>query len=152
MARESLRLLKEETAWAERLTPELFHDIVAHTCPRYPDARSLPIYNRMREHTAHGSWLSALQCLVEIRLPHWRIQAITCEDGRWTCTICLRWFPASWQATVCRGGHAVFEFAVLAAYLETVERASAIEASLANVRPIRPAQPQPIAISSRVAK
>ncbi len=142
MARESSKFLKEETAWAEGLTPELFHDIVAHTCPHYPDARSLPIYNRMREHIAHGAWLSALQCLVEIRLPHWHIQAIICEDGRWTCTICLCWFPASWQNTVCRGEHAVFELAVLAAYLETVEHASDVEASLANVRPIRPVSPR----------
>ena len=152
MARESLRLLKEETAWVESMTLELFYDVVSHTCPRYPDPRSLPIYNRMREHIAHGAWLSALQSLVEIRLPHWRIQAITCEDGRWTCTICLRWFPASWQNTVCQGEHAVFELAVLAAYLETVEHASDVEAALANVRPIRPAQPQPIAISSRAMK
>jgi len=152
MARESLRFLKEEVAWAEGLTPELFHDIVAHSCPRYPDPRSLPIYNRMREHIAHRAWLSALQCLVEIRLPHWRIQAITCEDGRWTCTICLRWFPASWQNTICQGEHAVFELALMAAYLETVEHAPDVEARLANVRPIWPAPPQPIAIASRAAK
>ena len=128
---------------------ELFHDIVSHTCPRYPDGRSLPIYSRMREFVAQAAWLAALECLVEIRLPHWRIQGITCEDGRWACTLCLRWVPASWQNTVCRAEHAVFELAVLAAYLETVEHASDVEASLANVRPIRPARPQPIAIASR---
>jgi hypothetical protein len=152
MARESLKFLKEEIAWAESLTRELFHDIVSHTCPRYPDARSLPIYNRMREFVAQGSWLSALQSLVEIRLPHWRIQGVTCEDGRWTCTICLRWFPASWQNTVCQGEHAVFEIAVLAAYLETIEHASAVELSLANVYPIGPVRSEPIAIASRATK
>jgi hypothetical protein len=46
----------------------------------------------------------------------------------------------------------VFELAVLAAYLETVEHAADVEASLANVRPIRPAHPQPTAISSRAVK
>jgi hypothetical protein len=147
-----LRFLKEEVAWAEGLTPELFHDVVSHTCPWYPDDRSLPIYNRVRGFVGREGWLAALECLVGIRLPHWRIQAITCEDGRWTCTICLRWLPASWQAMVCQGEHAMFELAVLAAYLETVEHASAIEASLANMRPIRPARPQPIAISSRAVK
>jgi hypothetical protein len=149
MARESTRFLKEEIAQAEGLTPELFHRIVSHTCPRYPDAHSLPIYNQMREHVAHASWLAALQCLVEIRLPHWRIQGITCEGGRWTCAICLRWFPPSWQNTICRGDHAFFELAMLAAYLETVEHAADIDAELGNVRPIRPAGPQPVVISSR---
>jgi hypothetical protein len=119
-----MRFLKEEVVWAESLTPDLFHDIVSHTCPRFLDERSLPIYNRMRGFVAREGWLAALECLVEVRLPHWRIQAITCEDGRWTCTICLRWFPASWQATVCRAEHAVFELAVLAACLEAVEHAS----------------------------
>lgn len=152
MARESLRFLKEEVAWADGLTPELFHDVVSHTCPKYPDRRSFPIYNRMRGFVSREGWLAALECLVEIRLPHWRIQAIICGDGRWTCTIRLRWFPASWQNMVCQGEHAVFELAVLAAYLETVEHASAVEASLSNVHPIRPVRPQPIAISSRAAE
>jgi hypothetical protein len=147
-----MRLPKEEIAQVEGLTPELFHRIVSQTCPRYPNARSLPIYNQMRVHVAHASWLAALQCLVEIRLSHWRIQGITCEDGRWACTLCLRWFPASWQNTVCRGEHAVFELAVLAAYLETLEQAANAEADLSNVRPIRADRPQPIAISSRAGK
>jgi hypothetical protein len=149
MAREGMRFLEEEVAWAESLTPALFHDVVSNTCPRFPDDRSLALYNRMRGFVAREAWLSAIECLVEIRLPHWRIRGIICEDGRWTCTICLRWLPASWQNTVCRGEHAVFELALLAAYLETIEHAAAIEARLDNVRPIRLARPQPITISSR---
>src|SRR5690349_17158060 len=111
MARESTKFLKQEIAWVEGLTPGLFHDIVSQTCPRDPDGRSLPIYGRMRQFVAQAAWLAALECLVEIRLPHWRIQSITSEDRRWACTFCLRWVPAPWQHIICRGEHAVFELA-----------------------------------------
>ena len=128
--------LKNLVASEGRLTPSLLFRAIAKTCPSMPDSRTLPIYNRLRMFAHQEAWLDALVCLIEIRLPRWRLREVFNEDGRWTSVLCLRWFPSQSPNAVCVGQHDTFELSILDAYLQAVERASELEATVANVVPM----------------
>jgi hypothetical protein len=135
---------------AREISAGLFYTVISETCPHYPGARTLPIFNRLRGAIGREAWLDAAQLVIDLRLPRWRIQQIYCDDGRWTCVMCLRWYPVERLNAVCIGTHPSFELTILAAYLETIERSAELELPLLNVMPLRPARgSSPIAICSK---
>jgi hypothetical protein len=144
------RSLKDSVASASEISADLIYRIISGTLPPHPDERSLPIYRKLLDFIRHDAWLDVAQCLMELRLPRWRIHQVYCEDGHWTCVLCLKWSPGEWPSAVCAGEHMAFELAIISAYLEAVERGAELERPLANVVPIRPPRAAtPIAIYSK---
>ena len=144
--------LQQRMDATDELTPDLVFFALSATCPPIPDERTLPLYNELRRFVHQGAWLRAVECLIDIRLPRWRIQRISCENGRWTCVLCLRWSPNEQMNAVCIGEHATFELAILMAYLHATGEAFELERPLANVLPIRPAAARPSVVISSKAR
>jgi DNA-binding transcriptional LysR family regulator len=129
--------LRRRLSAARSITDSLAYEVIEATCPRYPNARMLSAYNQLRRLIGVGAWLDVAVLLIDLRIPGWQVRHIYYEDGRWVCVMSPRWAPATGLGKFCAAGHHLIELAVMAAFIDAIERAPAIERSLANVVPLR---------------
>jgi hypothetical protein len=109
-----LRRLQKSVADADAVTPELVASILADGCPRFRqliDARQQAFIHRL---TAARAWGDLALALIDLELPNWKVRALMCEDGEWSCILARNW-AMDWLDLV--GQHETMPVAILKAFL-----------------------------------
>jgi hypothetical protein len=113
--------LLEQIRRAVTVTPGLLSEVIATTCVRLPTlkvARKAHL-DRLIE---VGAWTEAVNVLIELELPQWKLRRLVYEDGEWHCCLSLQPnLPVGLDETA-EASHEVLPLAMLGAFLDARQR------------------------------
>src|ERR1700760_3837592 len=72
---------------ADRVTPELFLDVVRDACRRLPSVRRTRDFARLEQFIQSAAWTDAALALLALEAPQWRLRHIVHDGGEWHCML-----------------------------------------------------------------
>jgi hypothetical protein len=120
---------------AKAVTPELFSEVIAHTCVRSA-AQGLAAKDKLNRRIEAHAWTDATLALIELELPQWTLRRLICDDGEWLCSLSKQpWLPLGLDEHV-EASHEILPLAILIAFVEA-RRAAASAARHTTVPQVR---------------
>ena len=133
---EQLATLAAQVRVADEATPEMFSEIVGHTCQRSSAPSEAANAERLHQLIEAGALTQGALALIELELPQWKLRRVTYDEGEWHCAMSRQRELPEWLDQAIEASHASLTLAVVAVYIETLRQ---IEASR---EPSRPSVPQ----------
>ena len=72
---------------ADRVTPELFSEVIRDACRRLPSVRRTRDFARLEQLIQSAAWTDAALALLALEAPQWRLRQIVHDGGEWYCTL-----------------------------------------------------------------
>jgi hypothetical protein len=131
--------LQKRLAGLERVSRELFLDVLAQTCPRYAVLEFSDRAGRVRQLVAVQAWTDAALALADLELPGWTVRRLVHEDGEWWCTLSKQPLLPGWLDETVEARHDALPLAVLMAILEArLAEPRARETNMSSIPKVRP--------------
>ncbi|PVE24114.1 hypothetical protein DC522_12555 [Microvirga sp. KLBC 81] len=112
----ALRSLLSRIEAASEPTNNLVAEVLQQACPRLQAA---PKPNDLvRRLIAAEAWVDLGFWLIGWELPDWVIHRLSCDDRRWTCSICVRGLAINWIEDVAEFQHDNPSLAILGALVQ----------------------------------
>jgi hypothetical protein len=130
--------LQKRLAGCERVSRELFLDVVAQACPRFTVLEFSKRAGRVRQLVDAQAWTDAALALADLELPGWTVRRLAYEDAEWWCTLSKQPLLPGWLDETAEARHGILPLAVLMAILEArLAETPAREASRSSIPKVR---------------
>jgi hypothetical protein len=105
--RSALSRLADRLRDADRVTPELFSEVIRDACARLPSVRRTRDFEHLQQFIRSGAWTDAALALLALEAPQWQLRQIIHDAGEWHCTLSRRRELPDWldQPTEAHHGH-----------------------------------------------
>lgn len=103
---------------AERVTPELFSEVVRNACERLPSVRRTRDFEHFQQFIQSGAWTDAALALLALETPQWQLRQIVHDAGEWHCTLSRRRELPDWLDQPAEARHGDLCLAVLSAIVD----------------------------------
>jgi hypothetical protein len=104
---------------AERVTPELFSEVIRDACWRLPTVRRTRDFACLEQFIQSGAWTDAALALLALESPQWHLRQIVHDAGEWHCTLSRRFELPDWLDQRVEASHADLCLAILNALVGT---------------------------------
>jgi hypothetical protein len=115
---DRLDQLTKELRAAPAITPDIIASVVANACARFAVFAKAGKTARFDALMSAGACNDAALCLIELKLPAWKLRRLVYEDGEWFCSLSREPnLPLAFDDTA-DGTHEVAPLAILSAFVE----------------------------------
>jgi len=117
---------------AGAVTAELFSDVIATACRRFPPLRQPEMTARIERLMGSSAWTDAVLALIALELPQWQVRRIAYDEGEWHCALSRQRELPEWLDQSIEAHHPDLPLALLSAF---------VNAGIAAARPGRSSVP-----------
>jgi hypothetical protein len=129
----ALSRLADRLRDAERVTPELFSQVIRDACRRLPSVQRTMDFEHFQQFVQSGAWTDAALALLALETPQWHLRQMIHDAGEWHCTLSRRRELPDWLDQPAEARHSDLCLAILSAVVD-VKRDGAPEVE-GNVAP-----------------
>jgi hypothetical protein len=98
-----LRSLLLRLEAAHEPTNAIVSEVLQHACPRLRGA--LKPHDLVQRLIEAEAWVDLGFWLIGWELPDWVVHRLSCDDSRWSCSICVRGLAINWVEDVAEFQH-----------------------------------------------